>query len=156
MHRIYIQYACGKRQLPQAAMIRKWALAVLQQQSSFLEVTIRIVGIEEMTTLNTTYRRKQGPTNVLSFPYDAPVDMSVPTGVLGDIVVCASVVKQEAEQQGKALSAHWAHMIVHGMYHLLGYDHETDKDAEKMEALEIKTLSQLGFDNPYLTDRPSS
>ncbi|MGB1951619.1 MAG: rRNA maturation RNase YbeY [Marinobacter sp.] len=111
------------------------------------EVTIRIVDIDESTELNSQYRGKSGPTNVLSFPFEAPAGITVP--LAGDLVICAPVVEKEAKDQHKALAAHWAHMVVHGMLHLQGYDHIEDNDAEVMEALEIRLLEQLGYGNPY-------
>jgi probable rRNA maturation factor len=101
--------------------------------------------------LNSTYRQKTGPTNVLSFPFDLPEDIQLDMPILGDIVVCADVVNREAQEQHKTLDVHWAHMIIHGVFHLLGYDHETDHDAEKMERLEINVMQSLGFNNPYET-----
>lgn len=113
-----------------------------------VELTIRIVDEDESSMLNATYRHKQGPTNVLSFPFQAPVpDMAL--AWLGDLVICAPLVKREAEAQHKSLEAHWAHLIVHGMLHLQGYDHQTDNEAEAMEALEITLLQKMGFPNPY-------
>ncbi len=111
------------------------------------EVTIRIVDTDESAELNSQYRGKSGPTNVLSFPFEAPAGITVP--LAGDLVICAPVVEKEAKDQHKALAAHWAHMVVHGMLHLQGYDHIEDNDAEVMEALEIRLLEQLGYGNPY-------
>jgi probable rRNA maturation factor len=111
------------------------------------EVTIRIVDVDESAELNSQYRGKSGPTNVLSFPFEAPAGITVP--LAGDLVICAPVVEKEAKDQHKTLAAHWAHMVVHGMLHLQGYDHIEDNDAEVMEALEIRLLEQLGHGNPY-------
>ncbi|MDH5518327.1 MAG: rRNA maturation RNase YbeY [Gammaproteobacteria bacterium] len=115
------------------------------------QVTLRVVDEEESADLNEAYRGKNKPTNVLSFPMDMPAEFLdvLDLVMLGDLVVCASVVSDEARQQGKTEKAHWAHMLVHGMLHLQGYDHISDADAETMEKLEIKLLSQLGFDDPY-------
>lgn len=120
----------------------------MQSEQESSEVTIRIVDEAEMTELNETYRHKSGPTNVLSFPFDAPIELEVK--LLGDIVICASVVNKEAKAQGKSSDAHWAHMVVHGILHLQGYDHIEDDEAEVMEALEINLLQQLGYTNPYI------
>jgi probable rRNA maturation factor len=149
MHHITIQQATDEALVPKKALLRKWAKTALSVNNKPVEVTLRIVGMEEMTELNSTYRHKQGPTNVLSFPFEAPQDINMETIILGDIIICADVVNHEAEVQRKLPEAHWAHMVVHGIFHLLGYDHETDKDAEVMEALEIKIMRSLGFSNPY-------
>lgn len=111
------------------------------------EVTIRIVDADESAALNGEYRGKNGPTNVLSFPFEAPAGITVP--LAGDLIICAPVVEKEAKDQHKELEAHWAHMVVHGMLHLQGYDHIEDNDAEVMEALEVQLLKQLGYGNPY-------
>jgi probable rRNA maturation factor len=110
------------------------------------EMTIRVVNEAEITALNETYRHKQGPTNVLSFPFEAP--SGVESALLGDVVICAPVVLREAVSQGKSLGAHWAHLVVHGVLHLLGYDHN-EAQAEMMESLEIRILSDLGYADPY-------
>ncbi|MGL5337628.1 MAG: rRNA maturation RNase YbeY, partial [Aeromonas veronii] len=96
------------------------------------------------------YRGKDKPTNVLSFPFEAPPGLELP--LLGDLVICRQVVEREAEEQGKPLMAHWAHMVVHGSLHLLGYDHIEDEEAEEMEALERDIMQELGFADPYLSD----
>ncbi|AHI29084.1 rRNA maturation RNase YbeY [Marinobacter similis] len=111
------------------------------------EVTVRIVDTLESQSLNNEFRGKDKPTNVLSFPFEAPAGITVP--LAGDLVICAPVVEREAAEQDKTPTAHWAHMVVHGMLHLQGYDHVDDEDAEAMEALEIRLLGQLGFGNPY-------
>lgn len=132
--------------LPGDDELSRWAIAAwLQGHAS--EVTIRIVGGEESAELNRQYRHKSGPTNVLSFPFEAPAGITV--ALAGDLIVCAPVVAEEARDQNKTLMAHWAHMIIHGMLHLQGYDHLNDPDAEKMESLEIRLLDGLGFGNPY-------
>jgi probable rRNA maturation factor len=111
------------------------------------ELVIRVVGIEESSALNQQYRKKKGPTNVLSFSYEK--SDTVPLETFGDLVICASVVEKEAAEQKKSLDAHWAHMIVHGVLHLLGYDHIEEADALEMEALEQAILGGMGFPNPY-------
>ena len=150
MHQIIIQIAADGDHIPKAALLRKWARQALKQRMETAEVTIRIVDVDEMTALNTTYRQKQGPTNVLSFPFlisEEEVELDIP--LLGDIVICADVVKREAQEQAKPVDAHWAHMVVHGVFHLLGYDHENDADADVMETLESKTMQLLGYPDPY-------
>ncbi|NMT65426.1 rRNA maturation RNase YbeY [Marinobacter orientalis] len=135
--------------VPEDADFEHWAQAAwLGEDPS--EVTIRIVASDESAELNSQYRGKSGPTNVLSFPFEAPAGITVP--LAGDLVICAPVVEKEAAEQQKTLTEHWAHMVVHGMLHLQGYDHIDDGDAEVMEALEIRLLGQLGFNNPYETE----
>jgi probable rRNA maturation factor len=156
MYHIVIQLAADNAFVPKRSLLRKWAKEALTNQTASkkvesAEVTIRIVNIPEMSALNLSYRHKEGPTNVLSFPFSTPeeVDMEIP--ILGDIAICAEVVNQEAQEQGKSREAHWAHMVVHGIFHLLGYDHENDRDAALMESLEIEVMQTLGFLNPYET-----
>ncbi|NQV86392.1 MAG: rRNA maturation RNase YbeY [Woeseiaceae bacterium] len=119
-------------------------------RDSKLEVSVRVVDEAEMQALNSEFRKQNKPTNVLSFPAaeigGLPIDAGIP---LGDIVVCAAVVADEAMQQGKSLRNHWAHMMVHGTLHLLGYDHDNDADADEMEGLEIQILNECGIANPY-------
>lgn len=149
MYPITIQFAVDKTLAPSKSLIRKWARAALSKNNTAAELTIRIVDSSEMTHLNSTYRHKNGPTNVLSFPLHLPEDIKMAAPSLGDIVICAEVVNREAAQQHKTETAHWAHMVIHGVFHLLGYDHETDAEALTMESLEIETLLGLGFANPY-------
>lgn len=150
MYRITIQNATSNKALvPKAALLREWATKALNGQTASAEVTLRIVDVAEMTELNSTYRKKSGPTNVLSFPFEMPEEVQIESDTLGDIVICAEVVSNEAKAQHKTPMAHWAHMVVHGVFHLLGYDHELDDDAVEMEALEIEVMKKLGFSNPY-------
>lgn len=137
----------AKLQLPTAAVVRQWARAALSHHGRGGEVTVRIVGAGEGAALNRRYRHKAGPTNVLSFPYGPPEETMTP--LLGDIVICAPVVLAEARAQDKPVDAHWAHMVVHGVLHLLGYDHETEREARDMEALEAALLRRLGYPDPY-------
>jgi probable rRNA maturation factor len=127
----------------------QWISVALDGQTTLpeVEISLRVVDNDEMSQLNQTYRGKKGPTNVLSFPADLPPELALP--LLGDIVICAPVVAAEAAQQGKTLSAHWAHMTVHGTLHLLGFDHREEDDAVVMESLETTILSQLNYDCPY-------
>ncbi|MEM9257576.1 MAG: rRNA maturation RNase YbeY [Pseudomonadota bacterium] len=135
--------------VPTEADLRTWLTAAVASQSrrERVEISLRLVDTEEMSRLNARYRGKQGPTNVLSFPADLPAQIDVP--LLGDIVICAPVVRREAAAQGKALDAHWAHMAVHGALHLLGHEHEQPGEADAMEALETDILRQLDFPCPY-------
>lgn len=144
---ITVQYAISVEGLPGEHEISSWAGIALQDRQGPAEMIVRIVDEAEMTALNQRYRGKDGATNVLSFPYE-PIE-GVETGLLGDVVICAPVVAREAVAQGKALEAHWAHMVIHGVLHLLGYDHGSDSEAREMEQLEKWQLASLGFLNPY-------
>lgn len=136
-------------QVPEQALFQKWAEAALQEDvTEDCELSIRLVEVEESAELNNTYRGKTGPTNVLSFPFDSPIPME--PKLLGDLVICVPIVEKEALEQAKELEHHWAHLVVHGCLHLLGYDHIEDDQAEEMEAFEIEILQILAIDNPYL------
>ena len=139
MSDIVIQRCVPAAGIPAASSLRQWAQSALRKKGA---LTIRIVNEEESETLNSRYRHKQKPTNVLSFGYGE-------RGVLGDLVICAPVVEREAKEQGKTVRAHWAHMVVHGCLHLQGHEHEKEAEATAMEALEIRILGKLGFNNPY-------
>ena len=139
--------------MPSPRKIAAWAEAALAGLRTEALLTVRIVSSEEGAALNQTYRHKQGPTNVLSFAVEDTASLPLP--LLGDIVICAPVVKREAYDQHKELSAHWAHMVVHGTLHLLGYDHLDDSQAQEMESLETHILTGLGFPNPYHEELPS-
>jgi probable rRNA maturation factor len=142
-----IQMACSSDEAPDEDSMRRWATAALRNERETAELSVRIVDEQESAALNQQYREKSGPTNVLSFPFDAVTPEPLP--ILGDLVICAPVVIREAKQQGKPAEAHWAHMCVHGVLHLLGYDHAGDRDAEVMEALETTILLDMGFPAPY-------
>jgi probable rRNA maturation factor len=139
--------------IPSATAIRDWvksALDVSRQPAAAAEVSVRIVEEAEMRTLNRDFRQQDKSTNVLSFPAGAIVGLPADADqLLGDIVVCAPVVAREAAEQGKQLPHHWAHMVVHGVLHLLGYDHQSDEQAADMEALEKQALERHGIGNPY-------
>ena len=143
-----VQYACNKEGLPLRAQIRSWVRAALDVDGARGgQITVRLVDAEEGLQLNRDYRGKDYATNVLSFPYDVePV-------VCGDLVLCVPVVAREAAEQGKSLEAHYAHLIVHGLLHLQGYDHETgEREARQMEDRERTILAALGFTDPYLDE----
>ena len=142
----HIQRACKSEESPDEASIQRWVMAALKTTDTS-EVSIRIVGEQESALLNNQYRGKTGPTNVLSFPFDAVAPEPLP--ILGDLVICAPVVAREAKEQHKSIYAHWAHMIIHGVLHLLGYDHSDEEDAEIMESLETEILLGLDFPAPY-------
>lgn len=136
---------------PDDAAFRRWCELALRQRTADSEMTIRLVDETEGRELNHTYRHKDYATNVLSFPADVPDDLlDIP--LLGDLVICVPVVEREAAEQGKALEAHWAHLVIHGCLHLLGYDHIDDDEAEEMEALERELLAELGHPDPYADD----
>jgi len=129
---------------PSSASIRLWAGGALGRRAAGKELSVRIVGPRESRRLNARYRHKNKPTNVLSFP--VPKSMPCP---LGDLVICPQVLRLEAHKQGKTLRAHWAHLVVHGALHLIGYDHKRAAEARRMERREIAVLRRLGFANPY-------
>jgi len=147
MNTIDFQIVSQSKQLPSAAVFKIWMDAVLTDKSQDSEIVIRIVDEDEMIQFNQQYRRKKGVTNILSFPFDPPEEAD--SQLLGDLLICAPVVELEAQQQNKALEHHWAHMVIHGLLHLIGYDHIDDADAEEMEALEIKILKTIKIDTPY-------
>lgn len=142
-----VQRAAAGAEIPADAALRRWARAALADVGGRHELTVRIVGVAESAALNAQYRYKRGPTNVLSFPFEAPPGMS--SALLGDLVVCAEIVLREARAQGKSAQAHWAHMIVHGVLHLRGFDHTSPAEAAEMETLETEILARLGYHNPY-------
>ncbi len=150
-----LQIALDLPGLPAESDFRRWAEAALAGAgyARDAQLTIRVVNEAEGAALNETYRHKPGPTNVLSFPFAAPPQVESP--LLGDIVICAPVVLREAVVQGKTPEAHWAHLVAHGVLHLLGYDHD-EAHAEAMESLEIRILAELGYPDPYgdPQDRP--
>jgi probable rRNA maturation factor len=135
-----VQYAVARRGIPRAAALRSWAGAASG-------ITLRIVGEREGRRLNAAFRNNRRATNVLSFAYG---------GGRGDIVLCHPVIAREARAQGKTLAAHYAHLVVHGVLHLRGYDHEKKRDAERMERREIRILRRFGFADPYTVKSPRS
>ena len=151
---IDLQQACEDYETPSLEQFSLWVtqtltLAAYQTPEEMpVEMTLRLVDTYESRELNRTYREKDRPTNVLSFPFETPE--GIPLVLLGDLVICAPVVEHEAAEQHKSKEAHWAHMVVHGTLHLLGYDHIEEQDAEIMEALEVQTLAKLGYADPYV------
>lgn len=142
----------GRVRGPSAAQIGAWASAALGRRAGGRELAVRIVGPGESRRLNARYRGRDRATNVLSFPVDPRLPRLAPAAAprpLGDLVLCSPVVREEARRQGKRLVAHWAHLVVHGALHLIGYDHERPRDARRMERREIAVLRRLGFPNPY-------
>ncbi|MAT95057.1 MAG: rRNA maturation RNase YbeY [Halioglobus sp.] len=155
---LLVDIQCASREpVPAEDDLRGWVAAAVDgaprlrgkqpDPGADMEIAVRLVDSQEMTRLNSAYRGANGPTNVLSFPAELPPELRQP--LLGDIVICAPVVRAQARQQGKALQAHWAHMAVHGTLHLLGYDHIEEADATVMESLETTILGRLDFDCPY-------
>ena len=150
---VEVTYAARRPWVPRRAQFSRWAEAALlpaalARRAASVELSVRIVGAARSRSLNARYRHKDKPTNVLSF---AGVGL-MPDGVnhLGELVICAPVVAREAVSQGKAAELHWAHMTVHGVLHLLGFDHERAAEARKMESREVQILDRLGFSNPYV------
>ncbi|QUM79286.1 MULTISPECIES: rRNA maturation RNase YbeY [unclassified Moritella] len=140
-----------EKQLPTEAQLTTWLNAVIKRFQESAEVTIRIVDNEESQQLNNDYRGKDKPTNVLSFPFEVPEGIEL--DLLGDLIICKQVVEHEAQEQQKPLTAHWAHMVIHGTLHLLGYDHIIDEEAEEMEGLETEIMLELEFEDPYITEK---
>ena len=136
----------GNMHIPDEEQFQLWAESACPGEEDVV-ASLQVVSRGEMQELNRNFRGQDKPTNVLSFPMSLPDEVGIQ--LLGDLALCADVINKEAEQQDKTSDAHWAHMIVHGMLHLQGYDHVVEEDAEKMEAAEIIILNKLGFDNPY-------
>ena len=153
--KLELQVVSAQTNLPDQANFNAWVTAALEHLKvaslELVNLCIRIVDLEEMVELNKNYRNIDGSTNVLSFPHSLPeylIDLT-DDKPLGDIVLCAPIVEREACEQDKEVIAHWAHLTVHGVLHLLDYDHENDKEATQMEGFEIAILEKLGFANPY-------
>src|SRR6185436_10109289 len=140
---VSMQVAVRAKGLPSRSHLVTWArVALAGVRRGSVSVTIRLIGQRESKSLNSRFRGKQKPTNVLSFPFEPPPGTR--SNLLGDVVICANVVRREAREQGKDERAHWAHMVVHGIMHLRGYDHESSEEATIMEAREIRALKALG------------
>ncbi len=147
MNYLDIQVVSGSKLLPTIKQFQYWVDSVLKDKTIDSEIVIRIVDEQEMTGFNQQYRKKKGSTNILSFPFSAPD--GIESLLLGDLLVCAPVVEKEAIQQNKTIQNHWAHLIVHGILHLIGYDHSDDVEAEEMETLEVNILKTIKIKNPY-------
>ncbi len=148
---LILQQVVEVEMLPQVSEFEQWANAAIDGAGEEVlgELVVRIVDEAESAELNQQYRNKQGATNVLSFPFEAPAGIPAEELPLGDLVICAPVIAREAQEQQKSETAHWAHMVVHGVLHLLGMDHIEPRDAILMEQAEIKVLASLGFADPY-------
>lgn len=144
---VNIQLAASDKAIPSEAELTHWCCSALEDKYTEHALAIRIVDEDEMQNLNGQYRSKDYPTNVLSFPSEIPEELGL--NELGDIVICASVVEREANEQQKVIRDHWAHLVVHGTLHLQGYDHIEEDDAEHMEQKEIAILAALNINNPY-------
>ena len=147
MNIIDIQRVFESPNQPSDAQLELWVNTVLTNLDDDFELTIRIVDETESAQLNETYRHKKGTTNILSFPFEVPDEIEL--NLLGDLVICASVLEREALEQNKPLHNHWAHIVIHGTLHLLGYDHIDDAEAKEMEVKEIELLQTLSIPNPY-------
>ncbi|MBM7036399.1 rRNA maturation RNase YbeY [Vibrio ulleungensis] len=146
------QIACEESQnLPSEEQVSLWLNTATEKLDEEFDLTVRLVDEQESHQLNFDYRGKDKPTNVLSFPFEAPPGVEI--NLLGDLIICKQVVEQEAKDQDKTLAAHWAHMVVHGALHLLGYDHIDDEEATEMESLETQILQRMGFEDPYLSEK---
>ncbi|CAK4069102.1 MULTISPECIES: rRNA maturation RNase YbeY [Vibrio] len=147
-----LQFAVESNEgLPTEQDFQTWLDKTIIPFQQDAELTIRIVDEEESHQLNHEYRGKDKPTNVLSFPFEVPPGIEI--NLLGDLIICKQVVEREAQEQNKPLLAHWAHMVVHGSLHLLGYDHIEDDEAEEMESLETEIMQEMGFEDPYLAEK---
>ena len=144
---IEIQRVCSLKSIPSDEKFQLWSEAVLKERITATELNIRIVEEHEIAELNKRYRGKNKSTNVLSFPFDAVTPDPMP--ILGDLVICAPLVAREAQEQSKEIESHWAHLVVHGILHLLGYDHETVDDMKIMETLESEILTKMNYPAPY-------
>lgn len=148
---IDLQIECSQKNIPSKAQFLNWVTNALETQIERATLTLRVVDPEEIQQLNQTYREKDKPTNVLSFPFEAPQGLEPEDYdfLLGDLIICASVVHQEAMAQNKPTLHHWAHMVTHGALHLLGYDHISEDEAQEMETLEIQLMAKLNIADPY-------
>lgn len=147
---IDLQHACEEDTIPVSdESLIAWATLPLKQQTDSAELTVRLVPVAEIISLNTLYRNQPKATNVLAFPAEVPPGIELEYPLLGDVVICPEILLQESIEQQKALEHHWAHIVIHGVLHLLGFDHIDDNDAKIMQAEEVNLLAQLGFANPY-------
>ena len=144
---VAVQHACTGRGVPETAKLVRWTEAALEGRLEGAQVTVRVVDEPEGAALNERYRNRSGATNVLAFGFHAPELPDV--RILGDVVVCAPIAEREARTHSKALDAHWAHLVIHGTLHLLGYNHDEPDSARAMEAVEAKILGSLGYPDPY-------
>ena len=151
-HEIDVQIACVDKVPVSTEQLTSWIGMTLDEHQSNGELTLRLVDTQEILELNSTYRKQNKPTNVLAFPSSIPDTIELDHPFLGDVVVCPAVLQSEAMEQKVPLEAHWAHIVIHGVLHLLGYDHIEEDDAIVMQKMEIKLLGKLKFANPYLSE----
>ncbi|MGB4333747.1 MAG: rRNA maturation RNase YbeY [Chromatiaceae bacterium] len=147
--KLAIQQASAASRVPVKGEVKRWAAAALKGRRKQARLSLRILDEAESAALNLRYRGKAGPTNVLSFSFEPPPGLPGPQPFIGDLAICAPVVEREALEQGKSLEAHWAHLVVHGILHLLGHDHRDEAEAQEMETLETRIMEELGFPAPY-------
>ena len=151
MNKVDFQVIFKSSEQPNQQQIQYWIDTVLENSEENTEIVVRIVDEQESAQLNENYRHRSGPTNILSFPFEAPEIEGFTSELLGDLVICAPVLEREAIEQQKNIFDHWAHIIVHGVLHLLGYDHIDETEAEEMENIEIALLKKMNINNPYIT-----
>jgi probable rRNA maturation factor len=150
MNAVEMQIATEFDYHPRQNQFQLWIDAALQSRAEDAEVLVRLVDEAESAELNANYRHKSGPTNILSFPFEPPP--GIKTKALGDLVICAPLLAREAAEYNKPIDHHWAHITIHGVLHLLGYDHMDEIQAEEMETLEVEILAKLDIANPYLEE----
>ncbi|OGV47946.1 MAG: rRNA maturation RNase YbeY [Legionellales bacterium RIFCSPHIGHO2_12_FULL_42_9] len=148
-YKITIQTACPDKLPVNGKIIKNWVKLTLEEHIKRSELTVRLVTMDEITNLNRTYRGQNKPTNVLAFPSHLPNGVVLNYPLLGDVVICPAILEQEATAQYKPLTDHWAHIVIHGVLHLLGFDHIERHDEERMQATEIELLTKLKITNPY-------
>jgi probable rRNA maturation factor len=146
---IDIQHACDNPSPVDDQTLINWATRALTPYRDSAELTLRFVELEEITQLNHLYRKQNKATNVLAFPATYPKDVELEYPLLGDVIICPAILQQESITLEKTLAAHWAHIVIHGVLHLLGYDHIKEDEADLMQSIEVVLLAELGFDNPY-------
>ncbi|GGI75327.1 rRNA maturation RNase YbeY [Legionella impletisoli] len=146
---IDIQHASEEEAPVPDATLSQWAKMALTHQLNRGEITLRLVSLNEIQHLNRQYRHQDKPTNVLSFPSNLPKEIELDVPLLGDVIICPAILRQESELLNKPLEAHWAHIVIHGVLHLLGYDHIHEEDADIMQPIETQLLAKLGYDDPY-------
>ncbi len=151
-YHIDIQHACHDPLPVSNETLTHWVISTIKSHKERAELTLRFVDIAEITALNHTYRKQNKATNVLAFPASHPPELQLDYPLLGDVIICPAVLQNESQSLKTNLDAHWAHIVIHGVLHLLGYDHIIETDAEKMRSLEINLLNDFGFDNPYKDD----
>ena len=144
-----IQHACQQNIPVSDEVLADWISLILPVHQTHAELTLRLVEKDEIKMLNHTYRKQNKTTNVLAFPSDLPQEIMLQHFFLGDVIICPAVLEEESLSFEKSLIPHWAHIVIHGVLHLLGYDHQNDQDTLLMQSLEIQALTKLGFNNPY-------